>query len=166
MINLLPPQYKKGLAYQETLRLILALGISFLIFLICFILMLSVIRIYMKGQIQGGGIETKKSNSRELTQTNAEFSTLLNFYKKRLSPTSVFDHVSLDLPSEVSLSSLSIAPSGIVIEGFAPTRESLLNFRKNLGQDSFFKTIDFPIANLVNAFDINFSIRMTIYKTP
>lgn len=172
MINLLPPQYKKELALQETFRLLLVLAVSFLIFLVCFILMLSVVRIYVKGQIQSEkfllelpqkDLKASKDRSQELKQANADFATLLNFYKKRLSPTTTFEHISADLPLDVSLASLSISSSGIVLEGFAPTRELLLTFRGNLQGDSFFQNIDFPLTNLVNSRNINFSIRMNIH---
>ncbi len=171
MINLLPPQYKKELKLQESFRLLVVLGVSFLIFLICFILMLLVVRIYVKGQIQSEkfllelpkkDLEASKVRSQELKQANANFSTLLNFYKKRLSPAPIFEHISRDLPLDVSLGSFTVSASGIVLEGFAPTRELLLAFRGNLQGDSFFQNIDFPLTNLVNSRNINFSIRMNI----
>ncbi|MBI1984835.1 MAG: hypothetical protein HYS60_01845, partial [Candidatus Wildermuthbacteria bacterium] len=51
MINLLPPQYKKELALEETFRLCVILGVSIFVFLLSLALMLFALRVYFQGQI-------------------------------------------------------------------------------------------------------------------
>lgn len=173
MINLLPPSYKEELEQEKSFRLLVVLGISFFIFLICFMLMLFALRIYLKDQIESEKLlsflsakelQSQVHAGQNLLNANNDFTALFELYQKRLSFSLIADHIANDLPQDIFLENLDISSSGVVLSGFAPKRDTLFAFKEKLGQDSLFQNINFPLSNLVNAQNINFSIRMGIRK--
>ncbi len=171
MINLLPPEYKKELNLEEKFRLSMILGICIFVFLVSLALMLATIRIYLAGQIQEekffSSLSTKVTQtnvlvSQDIRNTNTNFSRLLQFYKRRPLVSTTIDHISQDLPFDISLDTLDISSSAVSLQGFSPTRDTLLVFRNNLLKDTTFSNIDFPISNLVNEANIHFVIRMSV----
>lgn len=171
MINLLPPAYKKELQEEQRFRLLLVWAFSLCVFLICFMLMLVVLRLYLKTQVRSEKFFTAIPQKElavqnqiiaNLKQTNTNFSALSRLYAKRLSPATILSHLEKDLPLDLSLVDLEMSFSGISLQGFAPTRDSLLTFRKNLEADSLFNAIDFPLTNIATEQNITFTIQMQL----
>ena len=177
MINLLPPQQKEELLTEEKFKLTLILGISVLIFLISLILILFSIKIYIAGQSNYPmaifSQEEKKFKESEtkvfqekLEFFNRELSKLNSFYQGQINLIEIFTKVSNTLPLGIYLTSFSFSAdtSQISLAGFSPTRETLLEFKKNLEGEKSFSQVYFPPNVWIESTDINFSITFKVSK--
>ncbi len=183
MINLLPIQQKKEILQEENWRLVLIVGITILAFLICLTLMLFSIKIYISGQVEvqktfleAEEEEFKTSELRnleeELTLTNRTLLELNSFYQEQLNTTEILGKISETLPAGTHLTTLNFTSltitekekyiAQISLSGFAPTREILLEFKKNLEKENLFDEICFPPSNWVKPTDIDFSVNFKI----
>jgi len=183
MINLLPIQQKKEILQEENWRLVLIVGITILAFLICLTLMLFSIKIYISGQVEvqktfleAEEEEFKTSELRnleeELTLTNRTLLELNSFYQEQLNTTEILGKISETLPAGTYLTTLNFTSltitekekyiAQISLSGFAPTREILLEFKKNLEKENLFDEIYFPPSNWVKPTDIDFSVNFKI----
>lgn len=170
MINLLPPSQKEELLEEKKLKLVLILGIVILGFLASLSLFLFAIKISVssKLQIQKNLFDLKAEELQiaqnqelegEIKSYNQILSRLDSFYKDGLDISNVLEKISSFLPEGVYLKSLDFDFSNnkILITGFSPTREKLLEFKKNLEKTNDFAEINFPTLNWVEEFNINFS---------
>jgi len=175
MINLLPPQYKAELKEEENWKLTLILSILFLIFLICSALILFSIKISISGQAEAQKIlllqEEKKFEESQIqnleekiTISNQALLKLNSFYQSQTNLTEILEKISETLPISVYLTTLNFNPAQISLSGFSPTREILLEFKKNLEQEELFEEIYFPPSNWVKPTDIDFSVNFKIVK--
>ena len=168
MINLLPSQYKKEFATEETRRLVIILG--FLLFLSFFslVLVLLSIRIYISGEFQGQQtlltVEKEKFEAKEIKDledkvriSNQRLSLLDEFYDKQVSLTAVFNKIVATVPREIYLTNLSYSEdaSRIVFSGFAPSRDVLFKFKRNVEKE--FQNVYFPPNSWILSTDIEFS---------
>jgi len=189
MINLLPPEEKEKLYLEKKKRLVIILWLLVLFFLLCLILVLFSIKVFLQVQIQSQktlleevGIGFKQSETRDfqkkINRINLRLEKLTSFYQQKIYFSDILEKISNTLPQGVYLTNLSItrATMGeqkktekeggikISLSGFAPTVESLYEFRKNLEKENDFQNIYFPPANWVKLTDINFSISFAIEK--
>ncbi len=180
MINLLPPEEKEGLIKEENWKLVLILGILVLFFLVSFSLILFSIKIFISGEVEAQKIlfeEREKEFQNPQIQNLQENLIALNkiifqldsFYQKQLNLSEILEQISKTLPSEIYLTNLSIFPQteeeqiiNCSLSGFSPTREILLEFKKNLEKEEKFQEIYFPPANWVKPSDINFTINFKV----
>ncbi len=63
--------------------------------------------------------------------------------------------------TDISYTSVSTSTANLAIQGISSTRDTLVEFKKNLDESGFFKNIDLPISNLAKDRNINFSMTMT-----
>jgi len=182
MINLLPPQYKAELREEESWKLILILEILVLIFLICSALILFSIKISISGQVEAQKIllsyeekkfeESQIQNMEEkITTSNQTLLELNSFYQGQTNLTEILEKISETFPVNVYLATLNFSPlttknekyvAQISLSGFSPTREILLEFKKNLEKEELFEEIYFPSSNWVKPTDIDFSVNFKI----
>jgi len=188
MINLLPLQQKEELLEEEKYNLVLILGILFLIFFISLILILFSIKIFISGEVEVQKIllsaeekRFKESQIQNLEEkiniSNQTLSKLDLFYQNQLNLTEILEKTSETLPSGTYLTNLNFsllttpaegkAPqyvAQISVSGFSPTREILLEFKKNLEKEEPFGEIYFPPSNWVKPIDIDFSVNFKIKR--
>jgi Tfp pilus assembly protein PilN len=181
MINLLPPQEKEILRQEEKYKSASILGILFLVFLICLILILFSIKISISGEVEAQKILLSQEEERfkgtqtqnleeKIISSNQILSKLNSFYYSQISLTGVLEKISRSLPSGVYLTTFNFssgAPSGsgqISLSGFSPNREILLEFKKNLEKEENFQEIYFPPSNWVKPTDIDFLVTFQIKK--
>jgi len=170
MINLLPPKEKNILLKERNFRLILLLEIIFLVFLICFILILFEIKIhiasrvnYQKTQLQA---ETEASAIQELRKkinsANQNIFAMRDFYQKTPDLTGILEKVSGKILPGMYLTSISYnkANSQISLSGFSPTRNILRTFEQSL--NVAFEEVDLPKEFLLKDADIDFEIYFKI----
>lgn len=171
MINLLPPSYRAELKQEENRKLILILGMLFLIFLISLTLILFSVKIYIQGQLESikvlAGLEEKTLQTSEIqglrdeiNLTNKNLSKLNSFYKKQADSIGVLEKIFKTLPSEIHLTAFSWQKNNdqVTISGFSPSREVLFNFQKNLEGSKDFTEIKFPPQNWIKSADIDFYV--------
>jgi len=173
MINLLPPEEKENLLREESWNLVLILGTLFLIFLICLALILFSVKIFISGQLEAQKIlllqEEKKfeesqiqSLEEKITVSNQTLSKLNSFYQSQTNLTEILEKISETLPPETYLTTLNLNLAQISLSGFSPTREILLEFKKNLEKEQTFGEIYFPPSNWVKPTDIDFIVTLRI----
>lgn len=168
MINLLPPQHKKDLLIEETKRLVVILGTLFFLSLLALVLILLPIKIYISGELQGQQtfleLEQERLEVKEIQDLqerikvfNKKLSLLDSFYEQKVNLATVFDKITKTIPQKTYLTDFSYSKqtSQITLSGFAPSRDILFQFKKNLEKD--FQNVYFPPDNWVHATDINFS---------
>lgn len=177
MINLLPPKQKEELLTEERFKLSLILGILTLIFFISLILILFSIKFYILGQYNYQKVILSQEEKRfkeseikvfqeKLNFLNRELSNLVSFYQNQINLTEILEKISNTLPPGVYLTSFSFSAdtSQISLTGFSPTRETLLEFKKNLEEEKNFSQIYFPPTSWIEPTNINFSINFKISK--
>ncbi len=191
MINLLPPDIKQELLIEKNKKIVVILGILVLVFLLCLILALLSIKFYTQGQVNyyRAVYEIKESQfknsqaqeiQKQIIGLNQDFLEIDSFYQKQVNLIEVLEKIAQVLPQGVYLNSFSYEKlypvaekdkkdkekesfSGrISISGYAPTRDVLFEFKKNLEAEDDFKEFVFPASNWVKATDINFSLGFKI----
>jgi len=175
MINLLPPQYKEELKEEENWKLTVILSILFLIFLVCSVLILFSIKISISGQLEVQKIlllqeerkfeESQMQNLEEkITISNQTLLKLSSFYQSQNDSTEILEKISETVPSDIYLTNLNLNLDKIFLSGYSPTREILLEFKKNLEKEELFGEIYFPPSNWVKPSDVDFSVNFKVAK--
>lgn len=175
MINLLPPQEKETLLWEERQRMGVLLGIVLFVFLLSFSLTLFAGEFYIKGEAQAANLalEAEKINFEASgfgeVQAKAEqyqkiLVSLAGFTKQETNITMLAEVLSRALPPSTYLTFLSWGKDGgrAQISGFAPARADLFAFKENLESEPFFESADFPPGNWIKSGDINFQATLRI----
>lgn len=175
MINLLPSKQKEELAKEAKFKIILILGLvvssvfasqALLLFLIKGYIMadLEVQRIYSKERVEELKVPAFKELEDEIKISGRVFAQLDSFYRSQTKVVVVLERISQSLPEGLFLTSLDFNPisSRVSLSGFAPSREKILDLRKNLENEKTFSSIYFPAENWVKPLDISFNV---VFKT-
>ena len=181
MLNLLPQKEKEELIQEESFKLVLVLGILILIFLICLSLILFSIGISIGGQlaIEKALLSQKETEishlqelGKEIKNLNLTFSKLDSFYQKNPNFVKILEITSKTLLPGTYLTSFNFNPLAkteaekylgeVILNGYSPTREILLEFKKNLEQEELFQEVYFPSTNWVEPTDINFTVNFKL----
>ena len=173
MINLLPQKEKGVIQAEENKKVILILGIIGFIFILCFILVLTTIKVYIAGQAEVERIileqekeefkvSEEKNFSEEIRSANESLTALKSFYKNQVKVTEILEGVSRNLSEGLYLNEFSYQKeiSQIVISGFSPTREALIEFKDNL--EGNFENVHFPPDSWLKATNIDFASKFKI----
>ena len=190
MINLLPPKQRKKLQDEKLFRLILLLGgivgvalVSLSIFLLVIQITLTKERLSQAVKLVSFEERTAKENSTlgEIRSWNLKLANIEAFKKKRRVFKDIIDEVTVSLPDELYLLSLSYTPlletvkkggevvktpAIVAVTGKAQTREELLSFKDALQANPFFTEVVFPPSNWVNPTDITFSFQAKLKNLP
>jgi len=173
MINLLPQIEKQKLLLERNKKIAIILWVLVLFFLICSILILLSIKTYIQSQVKSQQyllVETKEERNQseienlqeEINSINSSLTKLNSFYQDRIYLSDILEKISKTLPKELYLTNLSVVLPSVSLFGFAPTTETLFEFKENLEKESVFKEISFPPANWVDLTDIDFSVTFII----
>lgn len=185
MINLLPQEAKQELQQEQRFRFLLVLLFMFTVALVCFALMLGVIKAYAMGALfaQESKIaflqeRFSKDNPALITiqAFNETTSQVSRFLKSRRPVSLVLESLEEILPAGIYLTGFDYDPPGVQIKGgetqevqarisvagFAKTRESLFSFRESLERHPLFTSLSFPASNWVLPQDIRFSFQISI----
>ncbi len=183
MINLLSPKEKEILNREERWKVIILLGIFILIFFVCLSSILFSIKTFTAGETEVQKIlfsqkekEFKSSQSQILQEQiniyNEKLLKLETFYQEQSNFAGILGKIYETLPVETYLTSLVITPPSPQLEekqgmtyhlsGFSPTREKLLEFKKNLEKEENFSEIIFPPSSWVEPVDINFAVKFNV----
>lgn len=179
MINLIPPEGKKVLKREFILRVS---GTSaFLLGIVCLILVGSLVPTYVltsaqiqeyEKRIETVGDTTQKYKEAEqeikkigevLTQLKSGSSTrpsteLFREVERLASPGIVFKSFQINTDKRVG--------DSLLVQGVAPTRESLVVFKNALKTSSLFEKADIPISDLARDVELPFTITISLKKLP
>ncbi|OHA67021.1 MAG: hypothetical protein A3C82_00985 [Candidatus Wildermuthbacteria bacterium RIFCSPHIGHO2_02_FULL_47_12] len=187
MINLLPQHIKQELRQEQRFRLLVILLFAFTVALVCFALMLGVIKAYIAGSLfaQESKIallseRVSKDNPAlaEIQGFNETTAQVSRFFKSSRSVSAILQALEDILPSGAYLTSFDYDPPGLQVKGqdtveiparisvagFAPTREILFAFRESLEKHPLFFDLSFPASNWVLPQDIRFSFQISIVQ--
>ncbi|MEK7664504.1 MAG: hypothetical protein AAB340_03675 [Patescibacteria group bacterium] len=181
MINLLPQKEKQELLFQKNRNLVIVLGSTAIIFLICLALVLLSIKFYILQIISNEKAILKDAEEKyqtpnsllfldSLKKNNADLSIMDSFYKKKA-------YLSDDLktilqtqrPDGITFNSISLGQTGsdnrvkISILGTSATRDELLSFKDNITSQASVKNIYLPPENLVKPTNISFNLNFEIH---
>ena len=171
MINLLPPIHKEELKQQERTRLVVILGTLVFLFLLSLILLLAAIWVYIAGQLQGQEIAQERYEesslqqrmvASELRKLNFDVTNVASIQQEQTFLSVVLERISVALPSEFYITSLTLSNGNLSLVGFAPTRDALLAFRSVLQKDAMFSDITIPPSVWVVAKDVIFSLEAKV----
>lgn len=177
MINLLPEKEKQILLIEKKRRVILILNILIFLFLLSLSLVLIAINSYVGGQVRAEQtvVEQVKKDfessvmsgfPQEIDSANQIFSSLNNFYRKKLELAEVFEKIYNLLPENLYLRRFSYQrnTSQIIISGFAKTRDDLLKFQENLQNSPDIDDVSFPPSVWLESENINFDVSFALKK--
>ena len=190
MINLLPSIEKKNLSIEKNKRITIVLWFLIFFFIICLILILFTIRIYIKSQVKtqesllSSRMDEEKQEKvdnyrNEIKIINSKINKIQFYYENEVLFSDLIEKVSTTLPEEIYLEEVSMVSRVeeaskskeersfilVSLRGFAPIRESLLDFKNNLeqlGKDESFVNISFPPSNWLKKFNIEFSMSLEV----
>lgn len=183
MINLIPNQEKKKMVRQFYYRLVILflamLSVSF------FIATLALLPAYFfsssKYKIASGKLDMQKAESAPLFDKETEaiikdINNKLNLIEnaqknKFLVSEKIINAILSKKISSIKITQISYENNAIgkspeeagrkvSISGTAPSRETLLSFRKALEDSSDFKSVDLPISNFIKGSDIQFYLSL------
>lgn len=180
MINLLPPVEKEKLLLEKKKKITIILWLLILFFLLCLILTLFSVKIYL--QIQAESQKTLLEEARkefgqseiqnfreEINSVNLDLTKLNSFYQQKTYFSELLERISGILSQEIYLTNFSIILVSaeeeyveVSLSGFAPTADSLFEFKESLKKESGFKDVYFPLSTWDKLTNINFSVTFKI----
>jgi Tfp pilus assembly protein PilN len=167
-LNILPPEEKKEILSQKTLRQVLTWGSSGLIIVLAFLALLASIWLYSYIQLnsiqeivseleaspQNQNFKDIKKEIDGMNQQLQSFSKLqsqekdYSFYLEKLT----------DLANPgIKLNSVSFDASKVNVSGQATTRDVLLTFKSALEGSSYFQNVNTPLSNFLKQTNIGFT---------
>ena len=179
MINLLPPEEKTKLLSEKKKKLVVILGITAIIPLLCFILILLSLRFYILAEVNAQKIVLEQAKKEYQTpdfllfgdiiqKNNKVLSKIEPFYKKEVYFTDVLKMISgIARPQNLYLTNVLAARDEgqkikITAFGFSQTRDDLLLFQKNMEENSRIHQISFSPESWVNPQNVRFNVTFEI----
>lgn len=161
---------------EETKRLAIVLGLVFLFALFCFIIILIFLKIYLLIQVdfQKSTLELIKKRvetseiqviREEIKNSNKKLTKINDFYEQKSSLVKTLEKLTQTLPEGVYLTNFSYSKtsSQVILAGFSPSRDLLVQFKKNLEQKGGFQEIYFPTSSWVEPINIDFAgVKITL----
>jgi hypothetical protein len=182
MINLLPPEEKKELLLKNRERLVVILGITAFVSLMCLILILLSINFYILTEVvfQKNVLEqTEKSYKTPvflsfqdtIKKYNNALTKLNYFYREEIYFSQILKIISnIQRPAGLYLTDISLNRNDenknikVLVSGFSPSREDLLIFKKNIEDDRGIKNPYFSPESWTNPQNVRFYLTFEIYK--
>jgi len=182
MINLLPPQQKEELLEEKKLKLVLILGITILTVLFSLFLILFSVKTSVRGEVELQKVLMEQKDlqapqqkilEERIKSLNLTLSELSSFYQREISLVDILETISKTLPKRTYLNTFNFSRltkkedlekyrAQVSLSGYAPSREILLEFKKNLESQDSFSGVYFPPANWVTPTDIIFTVNFKV----
>lgn len=182
MINLLPPKYKKELKQQRFFKVVIALNILVLSFLLILSGVLFLTKISLQEELKSQQailknnqeqkkIKKIKNLESEIKSFNDKIEELQDYYQNYFNLTDIINDFSSTLPDGVYINSISFDKIKnkeevveVKVQGYCPDRERLREFDSNLNKTEKFTEINFAKENWTQPKEINFSLSFKIKK--
>ncbi len=167
MINLLPPSLKQKLALEHQKNVVMILGFTILVPLICLTLLLLSIKTYISAEVNSQKIASEQAQ--KISQTpefvkfgetikngNALLLQLKSFYKRQIYISNALHLISgINRPENLYFTSLDLHQTQslafkVTIAGFSQSREDLLVFQKNIQQKKEIENLVFSPESWIN----------------
>jgi len=174
-VNLLPPAEQHELRTAATYAQVVSFGGWLVVSLLVLSLFLFLGRIFLEIETQTvseqvaaerEGLEkyNVKEFRAEVVAFNKNLSNFQALVEENHNWSQVFLEIGRILPSQVTLDGIMIDGADLKVElnGRAASREAALQLRQNLLQSEFFQRVNFPLDNLENSADLEWSYRFYI----
>ena len=174
MLNLLPPQKREELHLNLLHQAILGVAISIIFIIIALILLLLFSRTFLNFNLNETErelnlwqakpeIKEVENLEKQIKELNKNLIFLEGLYQKQNKFSSFLENLAKDVPIDIRLDNLSLVESGVInINGYAPTRDTLINFKNVLEKALYVSEFNFPISNLTQTTDINFRLNFKL----
>lgn len=108
--------------------------------------------------------KNNQSYTPKVKEINSKINNAFQVQNNYIDWSNLLAEISLIMPSDVTLSYVKAEKnnSNIVIRGVADSRDGLLQFKKSLEESKYFTAIEFPIKNILEKENINFTINAQI----
>jgi len=174
MLNLLPPQQKRELKLNLLNQAVIRVAISIIFMILVLVLLLLIARAiininltktekelsFWQSRAEIKELEILEKNIKEL---NKNLIFLNGLYQNQNKFSSFLENLTRDVPVDIYFDSVSLGESGAInINGYAPTRNTLINFKNVLEKALYVSDFNFPISNLTQATDINFGLNFKL----
>ena len=80
-------------------------------------------------------------------------------------PKAIFTSIQISSVTETNSTSTNDSSYEVLIQGKSATRESLLEFKRNIEKNPIFSKVEFPIPDLTKTKDVAFAIKVKLKKT-
>jgi hypothetical protein len=175
MTNLLPPTAKKQIVFEYWVRVLsvwvilwsVCLLISAFVLWPTYILIVGSSTAYADSVADASERTVKYEQiSQELSRATQQAQTII-INERQIKLSTIFTDIKKAAGPEVNLSGVNIGRVGIQIDpvqvqGIAPDRQSLAEFKDRLETIEYVTSVNLPIENLASNQDIEFSISVTI----
>lgn len=168
-VNLLPKEAQNEIKYERVRSRFLNMSLWIVISLAVLIVLMLGARIYLKSEskrvnnliIFQKEVVSQKENQalkKELAEFNIHLSNLIKFEKGHAYWSEVLIELARITPSDIAIDALTAdrEDKKMTVMGFAKTRDSVLQFRRNLLDSDFFEDVNFPLSNLIRPTDVSF----------
>ncbi|MCX6737955.1 MAG: hypothetical protein NTY11_00865 [Candidatus Parcubacteria bacterium] len=175
MINLLPPIEKIKRRQEKQLKLIWILGILIIASVLCFVFILLSIKFYIANQIKIQDVlvnEAKEKNIKvnilqgKIESVNSTLLGLNNFYQNQFPMTDFLERISQLLLENMYLERFSYQAdnSQINFTCYAPTIDSIYQFRERMRSQEDFKDVNFVLPDWLEPNNITFRVSFKLAK--
>lgn len=181
MINLLPPEEKEKIFLENRKKLIVILGITIIIPLVCLVLMLISMKLYTSAQVNSERVNLEQAKKvyetpnlltfkNTIIKNNSTIGVLKSFYEKETYITDVLKIIlSLTRPPNLYVTNLSLIKDdkgdiNITASGFSKSRDNLLVFQKNINANTNIKNPYFSQESWVDPENVTFYLTFEINK--
>lgn len=170
MLNLLPPQQKRELKLNLLNQAAIRVAISIIFMILILVLLLLIARTiisidltetekelsFWQSRAEIKELEILEKNIKEL---NKNLIFLNGLYQDQNKFSSFLENLAKDVPADIRLDNISLGESGLInINGYAPTRNALINFKNVLEKAPYVSEFNFPLSNLTQVTKINFRL--------
>jgi len=175
MINLLPPIEKIKRRRERQLKLIWILGILVIASVLSFALILLSIRFYIADQIKTQDVLVGEAKGRniqinilqgKIKSVNNTLSALNNFYQNQFPLTNFLERISELLSEDMYLENFSYQAedSQVTFTCYAPTIDSIYQFREKMRSQSDFKDVNLMLPDWLEPSNITFRVSFKLEK--
>lgn len=165
-LNIIPNSIKRErtissyyLSIKDLLYIILIIVFVYAIF---FSILLIILQLHFNETIsQTSGIIKKAENfNKKISNINQTINNTTDIQKDFVNWIEFYQFLSNNTPEGISLYQVNISKEkeSLSISGRAETREKLIQLKESLENSKFLENIDFPVKNLLEKNDINFTI--------
>lgn len=174
-LNLLPPKEKENLAYAMKRRAVIAVGAGLAAIALTSIALLLptfFLLVFQKAEMVRAVDLASQSNARvgvdgvmrEVKEINRLAAKALGHDRGRIIISNIFESVFKDIPPAVRVRSLRFDPvsKDLIIDGFSPNRQALLDFLNNLKKNPLASKVYSPTSNIIREADIDFIVTVNV----
>ena len=168
-VNLLPSEAQTEIRYERIRSRFLNMSLWISISLVVLVVLMLAARIYLKSessrvnsliifQEELVSQEENQALKKELAEFNSHLSNLIKFEDGHAFWSEVLIELARITPADIAIDALTAdrEDKKMTVIGFAQTRDSVLQFRRNLLDSAFFEDVNFPLSNLIRPNEVSF----------